>query len=102
MAAKKSPSRWKPRLILRDVLCLKESRGMPHLSDRSERRACGSVEGDKRGRDRMPAHEKIHFTKPGTKLQVESRSDGWLGIFNPTSQMRGWILEQYLSFAGPS
>jgi SH3 domain-containing protein len=44
----------------------------------------------------------LTFYQPGTKLQVESRSDGWLGIFNPTSQMRGWILEQYLSFAGPS
>jgi hypothetical protein len=39
----------------------------------------------------------LTFYQPGTELQVESRSDGWLGVFNPTSQMRGWILEQYLS-----
>jgi hypothetical protein len=45
----------------------------------------------------------LTFYQPGTELQVESRSDGWLGVFNPTSQMRGWILEQYLSsIAGPS
>jgi hypothetical protein len=44
----------------------------------------------------------LTFYQPGTELQVESRSDGWLGVFNPTSQMRGWILEQYVSsIAGP-
>jgi hypothetical protein len=45
----------------------------------------------------------LTFYQPGTELQVESRSDGWLGVFDPTSQMHGWVLEQYLSsIAGPN
>jgi hypothetical protein len=53
---------------------------MPHLSDRSERRACGSVEGDKRGRDRMPAHEKIHFTSPARNCRSSREAMGGLAF----------------------
>jgi hypothetical protein len=38
----------------------------------------------------------LRFYQPGTALQVVSRRNGWIQIIDPTSEERGWVLEQYL------
>ena len=42
----------------------------------------------------------VNYYPPGTVLRATSARDGWAAIVNPSTQTKGWILEQYLSSTG--
>ena len=45
----------------------------------------------------------VRFYPPGTDLQVVRREGGWLQVFDPVTQERGWVREKYLvATGGPS
>ncbi len=45
----------------------------------------------------------VRFYRPGTKLRVVRRENGWLELSDPVTQERGWVFAKYLSSVdGPS
>jgi hypothetical protein len=42
----------------------------------------------------------IRFYGPGTELQVVRREGAWFQVSDPVTQVRGWVLDEYLSSIG--
>jgi len=42
----------------------------------------------------------VRFFSPGTELQVVRRESGWVELFDPAAQERGWVFESYVWSAG--
>jgi hypothetical protein len=42
----------------------------------------------------------VRFFAPGTELQVVGRENGWLELFDPATQERGWVIESYVWSTG--
>jgi hypothetical protein len=38
----------------------------------------------------------VRFFAPGTELQVVRRESGWVELFDPATQVRGWVFESYV------
>jgi hypothetical protein len=38
----------------------------------------------------------VRFFAPGTELQVVRRESGWVELFDPATQERGWVFESYV------
>ena len=46
------------------------------------------------------ASPTVRFFSPGTELQVVRRESGWVELFDPATQERGWVLESYVWSTG--
>lgn len=42
----------------------------------------------------------VRFFSPGTELQVVRRESGWVELFDPATQERGWVFESYVWSTG--
>lgn len=42
----------------------------------------------------------VRFFTPGTELQVVRRESGWVELFDPATQERGWVFESYVWSTG--
>ena len=42
----------------------------------------------------------VRFFSPGTELQVVRRESGWVELFDPATQERGWVFESYVLSTG--
>jgi hypothetical protein len=42
----------------------------------------------------------VRFFSPGTELQVVRRESGWVELFDPATQERGWVFESYVFSTG--
>ena len=42
----------------------------------------------------------VRFFAPGTELQVIGRENGWVELFDPATQERGWVFESYVWSTG--
>jgi hypothetical protein len=42
----------------------------------------------------------VRFFAPGTELQVVKRESGWVELFDPATQERGWVIESYVWSTG--
>ena len=42
----------------------------------------------------------VRFYGPGTELQVVRREGAWFQVSDPVTQVRGWVLDEYLSSIG--
>ena len=46
------------------------------------------------------ASPTVRFFSPGTELQVVRRESGWVELFDPATQERGWVFESYVWSTG--
>ena len=46
------------------------------------------------------SYPTVRFFSPGTELQVVRRESGWVELFDPATQERGWVFESYVWSTG--